>query len=100
MDSLDRVEFVMALEQDFGVDLPDADAEALGTDPTLGAIWRTLRRLQGAPVSEAATPPASDPTWRRLAQLAARILDVPVDDVRWTDRPFRDPPGSSHPADS
>jgi hypothetical protein len=100
MDSLDQVEFVMALERDFGVDLPEADAEALGAGPTLGAIWRMLRRLQGAPVSEVVTPPVSDPTWRQLARLAARVMGVPVDDVRWTDRPFTDPPGGSRTADS
>ena len=96
MDSLDRVEFVMELEREFGVDVSDGSAMAIAGDPTLGDIWRALRRLQGAPVPEGTAPPITDPTWRRLA----RLTGAPVDDVRWTDRPFSDPPGSSHVGDS
>ena len=100
MDSLAVVEFVKELEREFGVDVPDRDAAALTADATLGDIWRALRRQAGDPVREDAAPPASDPTWRRLARLAARLMDVPVDDVRWTDRPFRYPPGGARGADS
>ena len=96
MDSLDRVEFVMELEREFGVDVSDGDA----ANPTLGDIWHALRRLQGAQVAEGTPPPVADTTWRRLAQFAARRTGVPVDDVQWTDRPFGDSPGGSRPADS
>jgi acyl carrier protein len=30
-DSLDQVELIMALEEEFGADIPDEDAEKLGT---------------------------------------------------------------------
>ena len=30
-DSLDIVEFVMALEEDFGIEIPDSDAESIKT---------------------------------------------------------------------
>ncbi|AHG92920.1 hypothetical protein J421_5385 (plasmid) [Gemmatirosa kalamazoonensis] len=92
MDSLERVEFVMELEREFGLDLGDRDVEALGSAPMLADVWRTLRRLQGAPVGEDDMPLAADPTWRRLARVVARCMAMPLDDVRWTDRPFGDRP--------
>jgi hypothetical protein len=100
MDSLDSVEFVMQLEREFGVDLPDREAEALSPGMSLAAVWRLLRRQQGAPVGEDTVPPASDPTWRRLAGVVARITETPVDDVRWQDRLFGEPPDGPHEADS
>jgi len=35
MDSLNSIEVVMAIEEEFGIDIPDADAEKLKTMPEL-----------------------------------------------------------------
>lgn len=40
-DSLDRIELSLALEEEFGVEIPDADAEAL---ETVGAVVDYLER--------------------------------------------------------
>ena len=37
-DSLDQVELVMALEEEFGSEIPDEDAEKL-TSPTMHRYW-------------------------------------------------------------
>lgn len=42
-DSLDRVEFVMALEEEFGIEIPDAAAEDLDPKP-IGAWVKYLEK--------------------------------------------------------
>jgi len=44
-DSLDRVELVMAFEEEFGIEIPDEDAEKL---ETVGEAIRYLKEHKGA----------------------------------------------------
>lgn len=44
-DSLDRVELVMAFEEEFGIEIPDEDAEKL---ETVGEAIRYLKAHKGA----------------------------------------------------
>ena len=41
-DSLDAVEFIMELEEEFGVDIPDEDAESVRT---LAEVYAMIERL-------------------------------------------------------
>ena len=43
-DSLDTVELVMAFEEEFGIDIPDEDAEKL---TTVGDVIRYIEEAQG-----------------------------------------------------
>lgn len=46
MDSLDGVEVVMAVEQEFGIDIPDEDADRIVT------VGTAIRYLQGVLLTE------------------------------------------------
>jgi hypothetical protein len=88
MDSLDLVEAVMAIEEIFGTDIPDYDAEQFGSpreivdwlEPHLSnrrpnkaavALLRKLAKAHNSPELAEGT----DGTWRR-EQIAAIIREI------------------------
>ena len=44
-DSLDTVELVMALEEEFGIEIPDEDAEKI---TTVGQAWEYIQEKAGS----------------------------------------------------
>jgi hypothetical protein len=88
LDSLDRVEFVMELERQFDVDLPD-DVVQLGVALTVGDIWRAAFWSQtgGHPPDGEVVPPR-DPRWAPFIRLVAKMCDLSPADVHWGTRPF------------
>lgn len=72
---LDSVELVMALEEEFGLDIPDADAERLETvGGTHDYIVETLKQRGEAP-DEAEV-------WQRLHRIIVNQLGVDPSEVR------------------
>lgn len=56
-DSLDTVELVMALEEEFGLDIPDEEAEKI---TTVGAAVEYIKKAKGVSASEPCTPNIED----------------------------------------
>ena len=80
MDSLDIVEFLMDVESEFEVSLPNTGSGVFGPQSTLSDMWRALVVAQTGNVSPP-VPRANDPTWLRLQRLAAERFGLPLDDV-------------------
>jgi acyl carrier protein len=50
LDSLDRIQFAIDLEEEFGIDIPDADVDR----PELGTVDGLIRYIEGRTVGAAA----------------------------------------------
>jgi hypothetical protein len=88
-DSLDRVEFVLGLESQFNVDVPDDVVQDLMVGRTVGEMWQVFVRLrtgrQPLPISG---PPVEDPLWAPFVGLIARACGMSQADIHWDTRPF------------
>ena len=88
-DSLDYVEFIMGLEEQFDVDVSQEVALGFGVGSTVGEMWQTLVQLQtGRTPPPMSGPPHDDPLWERFVGLIAGTCGMSPADVHWDTRPF------------
>lgn len=69
---LDAVEFILAIEQEFGITIPDLDAEKL----------RTIALLQTYLVQRLAQAASTEDLWRRIERILIDQHGVEPDKVR------------------
>ena len=80
MDDFNLAELIMAVDDRFGVTLPDF---INSKSATVGDLWRAVVQHRTGVQPPVGPPPALDPTWREIARFVAIHTERPVDDVRW-----------------
>ncbi len=90
MDSLDRVEFLMNLEEDFGAELTQADWLVFERG-TVGEAFRVFVRLRtGIDPSNLTAAPEGDGLWQEFVRMIARLRPPNSGPVRWDEPLYGD----------